>query len=198
MSTLENEVQMKRPNIFWTVVKLSGGPIFVLLAILIPKGALVTALMLGSLAGLGFVHVMTGLLWTGADLFMGVVIGPVMKKTAPEQKAEFFKALIPKMTFIMPMLAGVSIVSGIILASRLGMLTLEHPLMIYTWVITAGLVVLGFGFLLPNEIRIFKQLVSDTPDKNRVARLGMQNAKLSGAQGAMQVAIILVMANIRF
>ena len=51
---------------------------------------------------------------------------------------------------------------------------------------------------LPNEIRIFRQLLSETPDTDRIARLGMINAKLAGLQGAFQIAIIVVMVNIRF
>ena len=42
--------------------------------------ALMIAAILGpSLWFLNFVHVMTGVLWTGIDLFMGFVIGPILR-----------------------------------------------------------------------------------------------------------------------
>ena len=65
-------------------------------------------------------------------------------------------------------------------------------------IITAVLIVQGFGFLLPNEVRIFKQLISPTPDVDKIVKLGMQNARLAGIQGLFQLAIIFVMANLRF
>jgi hypothetical protein len=65
-------------------------------------------------------------------------------------------------------------------------------------IITAILIIQGFGVLLPNEIRIFKQLISPTPDVDRIVKLGMQNARLAGIQGLFQLAIIFVMANLRF
>lgn len=191
-------MQAQESNTLSAILRLSGGPMFVLLVIAIPNAVLGTALSLETLTLLGFVHVMAGGLWTGADLFMGVVIAPVMSTTEPQQRAEFFKRLIPKMTFVMPVLATVAIIGGIVLASRMGMLTAENPWMVGAWAITLGLIILGFGVLLPNEIRIFQQLISATPDVSRIGKLGMQNAKLSGMQGGMQVLIILVMANLRF
>ena len=198
---MDHETDMKiraqRPSTLSAIFQL-GGPVFVVLAIVLPNVALGVAMALDSVAWLNYVHVMAGALWTGADLFMGVVIGPVMRTTEPRQRADFFKRLIPKMTFLMPMLATVTIIGGIVLAQRIGKLTAENPWMVGAWVITVGLIILGFGVLLPNEIRIFKQLISPTPDVDRIGKLGMQNAKLAGIQGLLQVVIIFVMANLRF
>jgi len=41
--------------------------------------------MVGAIASdvpwaLNFIHVMAGILWTGIDLFMGFVIGPIMRR----------------------------------------------------------------------------------------------------------------------
>ncbi len=41
--------------------------------------ALVAALALDSLYLLNWVHVLSGVLWTGADLFMGFIVGPVLR-----------------------------------------------------------------------------------------------------------------------
>ncbi|MCZ7564541.1 MAG: DUF4149 domain-containing protein [Burkholderiales bacterium] len=186
-----------RPGTVATIVRLAN-PTFIALAVLLPNAALGVALALGSLVLLNYVHIMTGALWTGIDLFMGFVVGPVLGTMEPARRAEVFKRLIPKMTFLMPMLSGVTILAGVHLAQRLGMLTLADPWIVAALAITAVLVVQGFGVLLPNEIRIFKQLVSPAPDVARIVTLGMQNARLAGIQGLLQLAIIFVMANLRF
>jgi len=41
---------------------------------------MVAAIMLGNLWFLNFVHVATSLLWTGIDLFMGFVLGPILRR----------------------------------------------------------------------------------------------------------------------
>jgi uncharacterized membrane protein SirB2 len=175
-----------------------GNPVFIILAVVLPNAALGAAMALGSLMLLNYVHIMTGALWTGIDLFMGFAIGPVLAAMEPRQRAEVFKRLIPKLTFLMPMLSGVTIIAGVQQAQRLGMLTLDSPWILAAFIITAVLVVQGFGVLLPNEVRIFRQLISPTPDVDRIVKLGMQNARLAGIQGLFQLAIIFVMANLRF
>ena len=101
------------------------------------------------------------------------------------------------MTFLMPVLAAVATTSEIQLAQSLGW-SLTDPWVLTALIITGILGIQGFGLLLPNEIRIFRQLLSETPDIDRIARLGMMNARLAGLQGAFQIAVIVVMVNIRF
>ena len=67
---------------------------------------------------------------------------------------------------------------------------------IYT-IYDRDLPVQGLGIMLPNEIRVFRQLVSDAPDVDLISRLGMRNARLCGVQGIFQLGIIFVMANLR-
>jgi hypothetical protein len=174
-----------------------GNPVFIVAAVVLPNAALALAMALGSLMLLNYVHIMTGALWTGIDLFMGFVIGPLLGTMEPQQRAEVFKRLIPKMTFLMPMLGSVTLFSGYFLAQRFGLLSLDNAWIIAAFVIAAALVIQGFGMLLPNEVRIFRQLISPTPDVDRIVRLGMQNARLAGFQGLFQLAIIFVMANLR-
>ena len=191
------EIREQRSRAFSVIVQL-GNPVFVISAIVLPNAALAVAMALGSLMLLNYVHIMTGALWTGIDLFMGIAVGPVLGAMEPRQRAEVFKRLIPKITFLMPMLSSVTIISGVLLAQRLGTLSLDNLWIMAALIITAILIIQGFGVLLPNEIRIFKQLISPTPDVDRIVKLGMQNARLAGIQGLFQLAIIFVMANLRF
>lgn len=192
---MQTENVQVKPGLLSRIIQMAN-PVFVILAVLVPVGALVYSINSGSLVSLNYVHVLIGGLWTGIDLFMGFVLGPVMSGLEPVEKAAVFKRLIPRMTFLMPVLAGVTSTAGFMLAGRLGY-PLSSPKILAAIGITAILTVQGFGFLLPNEIRIFKQILSEKPDIDKIARLGMLNAKLGGMQGVFQLAIIFVMATIR-
>ena len=188
-----------------SVIIQSANPVFIGLAIFLPVGALVYSMNFGSVTFLNYVHVMTGAFWTGIDLFMGFVLGPVLGGMEAKDRAAVFKRLVPKMTFLMPALAAVTITSGIELTQWLGyaspsnlFASLANPWILATVVIVAILAVQGFGLLLPTEIRVFQQLLSDEPDIEKISRLGMRTARLGGAQGIFQLAIIFVMANLRF
>ena len=189
-------VEPARPGLISVVIK-SANPIFIIIAVCLPIGALIYAMNFGSLKVINYVHIMNSVLWTGIDLFMGAVLGPVLGGMEPKDRANVFKRLIPRMTFLMPVLAAVATTSGIQLAQRMEW-SLTDPLVLAALIITGILAIQGFGLLLPNEIRIFRQLLSLTPDIDRIARLGMINAKLGGLQGVFQLAIIVIMVNIRF
>ncbi|MBI2854062.1 MAG: hypothetical protein HYX87_03965 [Chloroflexi bacterium] len=195
MVTEQVRRQVARPNTLTSVIRMAN-PVFVGAAIVLPGGMLTYALVSGSLFFLNFVHIMTGALWTGIDLFMGFVLGPVLGGMDPASRAAIFKRLVPRMTFLMPVLAAVTTTAGLQLAGRLGY-SLTSPKVIAALVITGILTVQGFGLLLPNEVRVFRQLLSDKPDIGLISRLGMRNARLGGVQGLFQIAIIFIMAIIR-
>ena len=76
---------------------------------------------------LRFVHIMASALWTGIDLFIGFVIGPILRSLElPTRRAVMLK-LTPKTIFIMPMLAIVSPMAGWFLAVQSGYLELDFP-----------------------------------------------------------------------
>lgn len=189
--------QPGKPNALWQIIKIAN-PYFVLLAIVIPIGALIFALNRGSITPLNYVHVMAGALWTGIDLFMGLILGPVLGGVSPGERANVFKRLTPKMTFFMPVIAAVTTTAGINIAQRLGIFSFTSPKILASLIIVAILTIQGFGILLPNEIRILRQLLSDKPDIEKIGKLGMRNARLGGIQGVLQLSIIFVMAIIRF
>ncbi|MFB6117981.1 hypothetical protein [Halosegnis sp.] len=67
-----------------------------------------------------YVHVMAGVLWTGTDLFFGLVLGPVVGGLDAEKSAAVFRRLTPKVAFFLPSLALATIAGGITLAQRVG------------------------------------------------------------------------------
>lgn len=102
------------------------------------------------------------------------------------------------MTFLMPAVAAVTSTAGVFEAQRMGAFSFDNWRIVAAVVISAILTIQGFGQLLPNEIRVFQQLVSAKPDIDKISRLGMRNAKLGAVQGVFQIAIIFVMASLRF
>jgi hypothetical protein len=99
-----------------------ANPVFGVGAVLIPLALLVGAVAFGTVQQLTYVHVMAGVLWTGIDLFMALVLGPVLGGLAVEERAAVFQRFTPKMTFLMPTLAFTTIIGGMVLASRMGYL----------------------------------------------------------------------------
>ena len=99
-----------------------ANPIFGAGAVLIPVTLFVAAVLFGTVQQLTYVHVMAGVLWTGIDLFMAMVLGPVLGGLDVEERAAVFQRFTPKMTFLMPTLAFTTIFGGMVLAAQMGLL----------------------------------------------------------------------------
>ncbi|MFB6103796.1 MAG: hypothetical protein ABEJ57_01740 [Halobacteriaceae archaeon] len=108
--------------------------------------AVTYALTVASLQVHTYIHVMAGLLWTGIDIFIGAVVGPVAGGMDEEESASFFTRLTPKTTFLLPSLAFVSIATGLTLAQRVGLFPHAEPwLAIFTAVnLIPVLLLLGY------------------------------------------------------
>ena len=65
--------------------------------------------------------------------------------------------------------------------------------MIVALVIVSILAIQGLGILLPNNLRIYRELQSPQPDVTRISQINRTNLLLAGVQGVFQVLIILVM-----
>ena len=165
---------------------------------LIPIIALVVVLQLPQTAYLDYVHVITGAVWTGFDIFMGVVFVSVMRLVDPPAKVEIAKRLTPSMLFIMPSVSSVATTAGYYLAIRLGIFSLSSPEIIASGIIVVILFIQGLGIFLPNEVRSFLEIIKEKPDTKKIVRLTTINMKLGGLQAIFQLALIFVMALIAF
>lgn len=166
------------------------------LYLFIPIMAIVVALLIGDELYLDYVHVLMGALWTGIDLFMGIVVGRVLSKVSVPARVEFIKKMMPMMLFLMPSLSSVTITAGIYLAIWEGIFNIHYYTIIAAGIIVIILLIQGLGIFLPNELRIFLELRKEKPDTDKISRLGMINFKLSGSQAFFQIALIFVMANL--
>src|SRR5271154_3615552 len=73
---------------------------------------------LGNLWLLNFFHVMSGALWTGIDLYMGFVIGPILRASPFEARRAIITRLAPKTVFLMPTLSIMTTTAGWFLAKQ--------------------------------------------------------------------------------
>src|SRR5882672_1143815 len=69
---------------------------------------------------LNFVHVISGVMWTGIDLFMGFVMGPILRRVDLSVRREIIVRLVPKTLFLMPTLSIMTGTTGWFLAKDLG------------------------------------------------------------------------------
>lgn len=148
---------------------------------------------------LNFSHVISGVLWTGADIFMGFFVGPVLRKLTPDQRRAVISWLTPRTMLYLPVLAFTTGTAGWVMANRLGMLQPGNP--VRPWVFAALVVITllaitGFGILLPTSIRTYLELQKPEPNMQKVIRLNQNNNRLAGVQGVLQIVIILIMARL--
>jgi uncharacterized membrane protein len=146
---------------------------------------------------LNWVHVFAGLMWTGIDLFMGFILGPILRQVDISVRREIALRLTPRTLFLMPTLAIITGTSGWYLAQARGFTEMPWPQ--YGWVAAAlALVVVmtvqGMGYLLPTNLRVCLELQKATPDFGKIGRLMKSYFVAVAGQGIMQVAIIIIMA----
>jgi hypothetical protein len=146
---------------------------------------------------LNFVHVLCGVLWTGIDLFMGFIVGPILRRIPLAARREVITRLVPKTLFLMPTLSIITGTTGWFLARNLGFLDLDWPE--YGWVVAAlallGLMtVQGTGFILPTNLWVCFQLQKPNPDHEKVGRVMRNFFYAVAMQGCMQVATLVIMA----
>jgi hypothetical protein len=140
---------------------------------------------------------MAGVLWTGIDLFLGFVLGPIMRRLPFETRRSIISALIPRTMILMPTLAIITGTAGWFLARRLGYLELGYPE--FYWVVAALVIITiltvqGLGILTPTNILVYLEMQKPNPDGEKIGRWMKTYVRVVAFQGLMQVAIIVVMA----
>jgi uncharacterized membrane protein len=161
---------------------------------------MVAAIVSGNLWFLNFVHVFSGLLWTGADLFMGFVVGPALRMVDVPTRAAVLMRITPRTLFLMPTVSIVTGTTGWFLAVDMGFTQLPWPQ--FGWVAAALVLVTvmtvqGLGYLLPTNVRVCLELQKQNPDSARIARLTAGYFWAVAAQGVMQIVIVVIMTRFR-
>ena len=165
--------------------------------VIIPIIALVVAILSANLLLLNYIHVFTAILWTGTDIFMAFLLGPVLRNVSLSTRKEVIFWLMPKMVFYMPTVLPVTTTAGYFLASKMGLITLNPPVVYWisvVLVIVSIMFIQGLGILLPTNLRIYFEMRKNKPDISRIQRLMRMYVKVVAIQAAMQFVIIFIMA----
>jgi len=162
--------------------------------------AMIAVIVAGNIWLLDFVHVFSSLLWTGVDLFMGFVLGPILRRVDLSVRREIVGRLTPRTLFLMPTVSIISGTTGWFLAVALGYTALDWPA--YGWVAAALILVTlmtiqGLGFLTPVNVYVCLQLQKREPDMSKISSWMRWYFYAVALQGLMQVAIIVVMTRFR-
>jgi hypothetical protein len=145
---------------------------------------------------LRFVHVASGVLLTGADVILGFLVGPTLRRLDFALRRQFTLKLLPKTLFVMTPLGIIAPTSGYYYAERLGYMDVGYPE--FYWIIGALVVSLilaiqGIFILLPTNIRAYLEMRKPTPDMAKVTRMMGVYFFVTASQGVMQVLIVTIM-----
>ncbi len=146
-----------------------------------------------------FFHVAAGALWTSLDLFMGFVIGPMLRRLDIPSRMAVTRRLMPQMLVIMPTLVLITLASGWQLARRLDLLTIAYPQhwwLVASFVVVAVMAITAYVVLEPANIVVLLELRKREPNGPLIGRLMSRFTYAAAVTGVMQVAILVIMTRI--
>jgi hypothetical protein len=182
----------ERPRV--VIVPLQGLPIVGLVLV-----GVVVAIARNSLWGLTLCHVVGGGLWTGIDLFVGFVVGPIIGRMSIPARIEFSTRFMPKMLLIMPTLVTMTLAAGFQLARHDGFLDTSNPR--HAWVVVSFCVVgvmavIALAYLEPANVAVLFELRKPQPDGRVIEKLMRRFVYTAGITGVMQVATLVIMTRL--
>ncbi len=194
MADLVLEAPPAAPAGDFSIVPLQGLPIVA--AVLV---GLVVAIAGNWLWALDFYHVVGGGLWTGIDLFVGLVVGPILGRLSIPARVEFSKRFMPKMVLIMPTLVTMTLGAGWQLARHLGNLDRHYPhhaWLVASYVVVGVMAVIALGFLEPANLAVLFELKKPQPNGELIGRLMRRFIYTAGITGVMQIATLVIMTRL--
>jgi hypothetical protein len=146
-----------------------------------------------------FYHVAGGGLWTGIDLFVGFVIGPILGRLSIPARAEFASKFMPMMVLIMPTLVVMTLAAGFQVAVNLGNLnpdSVNHAWLVASFAVVGVMATVALGVLEPANVAVLFEMNKPRPNGEIIARLMRRFVFAAGITGAMQIATLLIMTRI--
>jgi hypothetical protein len=160
---------------------------------------LIAAIAANKLWPLEFLHVGGGAAWTIIDLFLGLVLGPIMGAMPVPARVQFTTRLMPKMLVIMPVVVTLTLAAGWQLSTKLGTNLTAHP--DHSWVVASMIVVgvmavIALGLLEPANIAVLIELKKPRPNPEVIERLMKRFVYSAGVLGVMQIATLVIMTKL--
>jgi len=170
----------------------------------LPIVAAVVVFVIVSIAGnwlwaLTFCHVVGGALWTAIDLFVGLIIGPILGRLSVPARAEFAARFMPKMVLLMPTLVLMTLAAGFQLALKEGNLaptSPNHAWLIVSYCVVGVMAVIALGVLEPANIAVLVEMRKTRPDGQVIGLLMRRFVYTAGITGLMQVATLIIMTRV--
>lgn len=164
--------------------------------VIIPIAALAVALETHTVWLLNYVHVFGAILWTGTDMFMGFILGPILRRVDFPTRRAIIVRLMPRMLFFMTTVTAVTTTAGWYLAIWLGFFQLPRPQIWWLYAalaIVAVMTVQGLGILLPTNLRVYVEMRRAEPDGEKICRMMRRYIKVVAMQAVLQFMIIFIM-----
>ena len=185
-------VAKTRPRV--VIVPVQGLPIVGLVIV-----GMIIAIGSNSLWALDAYHVVGGGLWTAVDLFLGLVLGPIMGTMSIPSRIELSSRLMPKLLLIMPTLVTMTLGSGFQLARKVGNLAANSPnhgWLVASYIVVGVMATIALGLLEPANIAVLFELRKPHPNGARIGRLMKVFIYTSGITGLMQIATLVIMTHL--
>jgi hypothetical protein len=181
-----------RPD--FQVVPLKGLPIVAVIF-----AATIVAIAANELWPLEFLHIAFGAAWTIVDLFLGLVLGPIMGRMSIPARVEFSTRLMPKMVLIMPTVVTVTLAAGWQLGHLLGTVDsgyVNHDWIVASYIVVGIMAVIALGLLEPANIAVLIELKKPRPNPEVIEHLMRRFIFTAGITGAMQIATLVIMTKV--
>jgi hypothetical protein len=165
----------------------------------VAAAAVVVAIAVDKLWPLVFLHVAGGAAWTIIDLFLGLVLGPIMGAMPPPARIQFTTRLMPKMVVIMPIVVTMTLAAGWQLGIHEGTVLTTYPhhgWILASFIIVGVMAVIALGLLEPANIAVLIEMKKPHPRPEVIERLMKRFMYSAGILGAMQVATLVIMTRI--
>ncbi|MHB1439385.1 MAG: hypothetical protein ACYCSO_00795 [Cuniculiplasma sp.] len=167
-------------------------------SIIIPWVSMVIFTVSGSLLLLDYVHVLTGAIWTGTDVFLGLILSRVIKTLDSETKYDVSQRILPMTLYFIPSVSILTPLAGLILEIRENAFNGFSPtFVILLFLIAIVIILISFLLILPTSLKIYRLNPSKEINEETYVRVSllMKRLTLSGAlQLLFQVIIIGFMA----
>jgi hypothetical protein len=160
---------------------------------------MIAAVAANKLWPLMFLHVAGGAAWTIIDLFLGLILGPIIGRMSIPARVEFTTRLMPKMVLIMPTVVTMTLVAGWQLGLKTGNVFSISPLhgwVVASYIIVGVMAVLALGLLEPANIAVLVELKKPRPNPHVIEHLMKRFVYCAGVLGVMQIATLVIMTKL--
>ena len=161
--------------------------------------ALVAAVIANALWPLEFMHVVFGSGWTIVDLFVGLIVGPILGSMPVPARIQFTIRFMPKMVVLMPTLVTATLVAGWQLSTKLGTNQTSYPhhgWVVASFIVVGVMAVLALGLLEPANIAVLTELKKERPNPAIIEKLMHRFVVCAGILGVLQVATFVIMTKL--